>query len=219
MDFSPSLLRLYFVMGSQDCAGRDPAWVLEEAIAGGITLFQLREKGSSLTLGETVALGRRLKAICDEHRIPLIVNDRADLAMILGADGVHVGQDDLPADEVRQLIGTRSVLGVSCETPEEALQTRNSGAEYIGTGAMYATSSKPDAGKPVGPAAVEHIRAEMKSCPPIVGIGGITAANATPVIRAGAEGVAVISAIASAENPRRAAGNLRETVETTLSNR
>lgn len=211
MPFSPSQLRLYMIMGSQDCNGRDPVWVLKEAIAGGITLFQFREKGSSLTMSETVFLGKRLKEICHRSSIPFIVNDRVDLAMVLGADGIHVGQDDLPAVQVRRLMGEEAIVGVSCENVEEADKAIQAGADYIGVGAVFSTRSKADAGKPIGPEAIRRIR-HAKGLP-IVGIGGINAANADSVIAAGAEGVAVISAITAAKSPRKAAQELRLVME------
>ncbi|PTX55039.1 thiamine-phosphate pyrophosphorylase [Melghirimyces profundicolus] len=213
MPLSPSALRLYLVMGSQDCQGRDPVWILKEAIAGGITMFQFREKKSSLTMSETVFLGKKLRKVCLKHRIPFIVNDRVDLAMVLEADGVHVGQEDLPAVQVRRLLGSEPVIGVSCENPEEADKAAQAGADYLGVGAMYATPSKSDAGDPIGPESIRRI-ARMENRPlPMVGIGGIHQDNAEPVIRAGAKGVAVISAITRASSPRRAATRLRKVVE------
>lgn len=213
MPVSPSNLRLYFVMGSQDFKGRDPVWILQEAIAGGITMFQFREKNSSLTLSQTVFLGKKLRDVCARHQIPFIVNDRTDLAMILEADGVHVGQEDLPAVQVRRLLGPEPVIGVSCNNPEEADKAAQAGADYMGVGAMYPTRSKSDAGEPIGPAGIRQI-ARMDNTPlPMVGIGGINRNNTKAVIQAGAEGIAVISAIAGAASPRQAAAELRETVE------
>lgn len=213
MPFDPHKLSVYLVMGSQDCRDRDPIRVLEQAIAGGITLFQFREKGSRLTLSETVSLGRQLREVCAAHHIPFIVNDRVDLALILDADGVHIGQEDLPAPEVRRLIGDERWLGVSCETPSEAEEARTAGANYIGVGAMYATRSKADAGEPIGPEAIAEIRRTLSSPLPMVGIGGITPRNAPEVIRSGADGVAVISAIAGSPDPRQAAEQLKNAVK------
>lgn len=210
------MLRVYFVMGSQDCRGRNPIEVLKEAIAGGITMFQYREKGSGLSISETLELGKELRDLCRSHQIPFIMNDRVDLALLLDADGVHVGQEDIPAHEVRRLIGPDRLLGVSVETPAEAILAKQNGADYIGVGPMYTTSSKPDAGNPVGPDAIASIHHQFSSSPSIVGIGGITAHNALPVMQAGASGVAVISAIAAAENPEKAAKEIREVVEKEL---
>lgn len=213
MSLTSAMLRVYFVMGSQDCRGKNPVEVLEEAIAGGITLFQFREKGSGLTIPETLELGRQLRDLCRSYEIPFIMNDRVDLALLLDADGVHVGQEDIPAQEVRKLIGSDRILGVSVETPTEALLAKQNGADYIGVGPMYTTSSKPDAGTPIGPDAIASIHQQFSSSLPIVGIGGVNADNALPVIQAGASGVAVISAIAAADSPEKAAKQIREIVE------
>jgi len=187
--------------------------VLDQAIDGGITLFQFREKNSGLTLRETVSLGERLRSLCRERNIPFIVNDRADLALLLDADGLHVGQDDLPVRQARRLIGPHRLLGVSAETVEEAEQALREGADYLGVGPIYATATKPDAGKPIGPGAIAEIRQRLSSPLPIVGIGGIDVAGVAEVIRAGADGVAVVSAIAGKPDPRKAAVELRQAVE------
>ncbi|MGI6127625.1 MAG: thiamine phosphate synthase [Planifilum sp.] len=204
---------LYLVMGSQDCRGRDPVQVLEQAIDGGITLFQFREKGSSLTLRETVALGERLRNLCRQRQIPFIVNDRADLALVLDADGLHIGQEDLPVPEARKLIGSDRLLGVSAETVDEAEQALREGADYLGVGPMYATATKPDAGRPIGPQAIAEMRKKLSRPVPIVGIGGIDVPGVHEVIRAGADGVAVVSAIAGKPDPRKAAAELLQAVK------
>jgi thiamine-phosphate pyrophosphorylase len=196
-------LLLYFVMGSQDCSKQNPVEILQLAIQGGITCFQFREKGSSLSLRETVQLGRKLKQVCDDYQIPFIVNDRVDLAIILKATGVHLGQVDLPANEVRHMLGPADWIGVSAKTAAEARQAFRDGANYIGVGPMFSTSSKPDAGPAIGPEAIHRMRADIDI--PIVGIGGITPERAPAVIEAGAQGVAVISAISKAEKPEQAA--------------
>lgn len=204
---------LYLVMGSQDCRGRDPVQVLEQAIDGGITLFQFREKNSSLTLRETVSLGERLRNLCRKHRIPFIVDDRADLALVLDADGLHIGQEDLPAREARRLIGPHRLLGVSAETVDEAEQALRDGADYLGVGPIYATSTKPDAGRPIGPQTIAEMRKKLSSPVPIVGIGGIDISGVAEVIRAGADGIAVVSAIAGKPDPRMAAEELLQAVK------
>ncbi|SFI80942.1 thiamine phosphate synthase [Thermoflavimicrobium dichotomicum] len=196
-------LSMYLVMGSQDCPNHDPITILEQAIEGGITCFQFREKNSGRSWADIIALGKRLRQICADHQIPFIVNDRVDLGMILEADGIHVGQDDLPAAEVRKLIGSHRILGVSAKTTEQAHQAVQNGADYIGVGPMFETVSKPDASAPIGPEAIKHIRKNLPQFP-IVGIGGITPERTAPVISAGADGVAVISAITQAESPLKA---------------
>jgi thiamine-phosphate pyrophosphorylase len=151
-----------------------------------------------------VELGRQLRAVCREHGIPFIVNDRVDLALILDADGVHIGQEDLPVPDVRRIIGSR-LLGVSTETVEEARRAVAEGADYLGVGPMFATSTKPDAGDPIGPSAITRIRREIGAEIPLVGIGGVTPERAPEVLAAGADGVAVISAISRAASPVEAA--------------
>ncbi|MBR7554666.1 thiamine phosphate synthase [Allobacillus sp. GCM10007491] len=198
------LLPVYFIMGSTNCNGRDPVRVLEEAIAGGITLFQFREKGeSALTGKEKVRLAERLKKICQENHIPFIVNDDLDLAIELDAHGIHVGQDDLEADIVREKFSNK-ILGVSAHTIEEAEQAIKDGADYLGLGPIYPTNSKDDAREVAGTGIIECFRNHGITIP-IVGIGGITPANAEEVIQASADGVAVISAIASSSDVKETA--------------
>ncbi|MCS1351561.1 thiamine phosphate synthase [Mechercharimyces sp. CAU 1602] len=205
----PSQLHTYLVMGSQDCQHASPLTVLEEAIHGGITCFQFREKGSLLPMKEIVELGTKLRMLCSHHHIPFFVNDRIDLALTLEADGVHVGQTDLPAAAVRQLIGSKLIMGVSVSTPAEAEQAQLDGADYLGIGPMYTTFSKQDAREPLGPDAIPNILATLDQPLPTVGIGGITVENAANVRRY-ADGVAVISAITASQNPRRAATHLNK---------
>ncbi|MBA4541537.1 MULTISPECIES: thiamine phosphate synthase [Thermoactinomyces] len=210
MSFVKNSLSLYFIMGSQDCPHQDPVRVLEQAINGGITCFQYREKNSGLHMHQTVLLGKKLRRLCREHGIPFLVNDRVDLALILEADGVHIGQEDLPASEVRKIIGPDRILGVSAETPAEAEQAMLDGADYIGVGPMYSTLSKKDAGEPIGPDAIQQIRRQIGSDFPIVGIGGITPERTPQVMEAGADGVAVISAISKSGEPSEAARRFRQ---------
>ncbi|WP_052455634.1 thiamine phosphate synthase [Bhargavaea cecembensis] len=203
-------------MGSRNAAGRDPLQVLEAALRGGVTCFQLREKGKGRLVGEELhAFGAACRDLCRSHGVPFIVNDDAGLAVSLGADGLHIGQEDGDIREVRERIGGDMTLGVSAHDPEEARAAVQAGADYIGMGPVYATSSKPDA-RPV--AGTEPIRAARREHPelPIVGIGGIGAANAAPVIRSGADGVSLITAISHAPDPERAAHDLRRTVDATL---
>jgi len=199
------LLRVYFIMGSVNTAGRQPEAVLVEAIAGGATLFQFREKGSGALEGAAKReLAVRLQALCREAGIPFLVNDDVDLAVEIGADGVHVGQDDAPARTLRARLGADNIIGVSAHTREEARQAIRDGADYIGVGPIYPTSSKDDAAEACGPEFIASLR-EQGITLPLVAIGGITAANAGPVLRSGADGLSVISAIAGAPDVRRAA--------------
>ncbi|MEX0922906.1 MAG: thiamine phosphate synthase [Rhodovibrionaceae bacterium] len=201
-------LRLYLVLGSQDTAPGRLEDTLRAALAGGVTLLQLREKNAGSE--QTVALGKRIKAILDPLGVPLIVNDDIEAARALGAAGVHLGQDDLPAAEARKLLGPDSIVGVSTGTPEEARRIDMSQVDYLGIGPVFATSTKADAGDAIG---AEGIRAVLETAPlRSVAIGGITAENAASCIAAGAEGVAVVSAICGAADPEAAARRLRAAV-------
>jgi thiamine-phosphate pyrophosphorylase len=197
------LLKVYFIMGSVNCR-LSPADTLSAAADGGITLFQFREKGpGSLTGAALPELGQQLRQICRAYRVPFIVNDDLELAVALDADGVHVGQDDLPARMIRQRLGEHKIIGVSAHNLAEARQAIADGADYLGIGPVYPTSSKEDAEAVQGTAVIEELRRSGLNIP-LVGIGGITLENALPVIRAGADGISVISAIAGA-------GDIRET--------
>jgi thiamine-phosphate pyrophosphorylase len=203
-------LRVYFIMGSPNCL-KDPAEVLTEAIAGGITLFQFREKGEGALIGaEKYALAKELQGICREHQIPFIVNDDIELALALKADGVHIGQEDEPVKVVKGKIG-EMILGVSVHTTEEAMSAIRDGADYFGIGPVFPTKTKADAKPSRGTMLIEELR--NNGCDfPIVGIGGITIENARSVVEAGADGVSVITAISHAESPLEAARALRTNI-------
>lgn len=205
---------VYLVIGSQDCgfSSEKTVEIVREALAGGAGIVQLRDKGSRLTAEERHELGRQLQQLCREAQALFFVNDDVELAVRLQADGVHVGQDDMQLAQVREKVGEAMYIGVSAGTVEEALAARNGGADCIGVGAMFATSSKADAGEPIGPKGLRAIREAVGSDLPIVGIGGITLQNAEQVINAGADGVAVISAISRADSPRKAAQDLLQIV-------
>ncbi|MDR7417813.1 MAG: thiamine phosphate synthase [Armatimonadota bacterium] len=182
--------------------------VVAAAIRGGATMIQFREK--MWPARRMVEMGRRLKAITQPAGVPLIVNDRADVALAVDADGVHVGQDDLPVADARRLMGPDRIVGASAGTVAEAVQAEADGADYVGVGSIYGTTSKPDAGDAIGPEALSQIRAALRI--PIVAVGGITVANAAEAIQHGAHGVAVISAVVGADDVREAARRLAEIV-------
>lgn len=206
-------LHVYFVMGSVDCNGRDPKDVLQEAINGGITLFQFREKGQGAKVGaEKRDLALELKEICKRHDIPFIVNDDIEMAVEIEADGVHIGQEDDSFPFVRERLTPGMVIGVSCHTVEEAVEAVRAGADYIGVGPMYFTTTKKDIREVKGPEVIRQIRhADITS--PIVGIGGISVENAWAVLESGADGVAVISAISKADSPVAAAESFSRCIE------
>jgi thiamine-phosphate pyrophosphorylase len=209
-------LKLYFVMGSINCKG-DPETVLREAIAGGIGAFQFREKGKGALSGrEKRQLALQLKRICRQFGVLFLVNDDVDLALEIDADGVHIGQEDLSVEIARKKIGSK-ILGVSAHNVEEAMIAALHGADYLGVGPMYPTTTKSDIREVLGPSVIKQIRQSGITLP-IVGIGGITLGRAKPVISAGADGIAVISAIAQADSPRETARQLLREVMMTKGN-
>jgi thiamine-phosphate pyrophosphorylase len=201
-------LSLYVITDRALARGRPLEEIVAAAIRGGATMIQLREKERPVR--EIVDTGRRLLEITRPAGVPLIVNDRVDVAMAIDADGVHVGQDDLPVADARRLVGPDKIVGASAGTVQEAVQAEADGADYVGVGSIFATATKPDAGPAIGPEAISEIRTVVRI--PIVAIGGITPANAAEAIHAGAHGVAVLSAVVGADDVREAARRLAEVV-------
>ncbi|BFH61295.1 thiamine phosphate synthase [Paenibacillus azoreducens] len=203
-------LRLYLVLGSVNCK-TDPASVVEEAIRGGVTMVQFREKGRHALKGEAKKeLAIRIHSVCRRFKVPLIINDDVDLLLEIDAEGIHIGQEDEPAHEVRARIGDK-ILGLSVHTPREAELTAAQQVDYLGVGPIYPTTSKEDARQPRGPEMLREIRS-IGTPLPMVGIGGISAERAADVIRAGADGLAVISAITGAEDICQATRKLAEAI-------
>ena len=203
--------RTYLVTSAADSAGRDTERIVADALAGGVDAVQLREKGTDAI--ERYRLGKRLRELTAEVGVPLVVNDRIDLAAAIDADGVHLGQSDLPAAVAREQLGPDAVIGVSASTVSEARAAEAAGADYLGVGAVYATGSKdvPDEDNGIGTERVAAIADAVAI--PVIGIGGIDATNAGAVAAAGATGVAVISAITAADDPEAATAALAEAVE------
>ncbi|PFG06250.1 thiamine phosphate synthase [Bacillus sp. es.034] len=192
-------LKLYFVMGTQNC-DRSPARVLEEALSGGVTMFQFREKGVRCLKGKPmVELALELQHLCQKYSVPFIINDDVDLALSLNADGVHIGQEDESVGTVRKKLGDK-ILGISAHNVREAKLALDAGADYLGVGPMFQTTTKNDCRPVQGPRVIESMR-EAGIRLPIVGIGGIHYDNVHKVIEAGSDGVAVISAIS--KHPER----------------
>ncbi|WP_281185110.1 thiamine phosphate synthase [Trichlorobacter lovleyi] len=179
--------------------------VVAEAVAGGITCVQLREKSCSTRefLDEALAL----KALLQPLRVPLIINDRVDIAQAVAADGVHLGQTDMPISHARRLLGQNCLIGISAESVADAIEAEQQGADYIGISPVFSTPTKTDTAPALGLDGIRQIRELVRI--PLVGIGGISAANAQQVLAAGADGVAVVSAIMAAESPRLAAEAIR----------
>ncbi|CAG9622582.1 thiamine phosphate synthase [Sutcliffiella rhizosphaerae] len=212
------MLNVYFVMGTENCNGKDPSFVLQEAIRGGITLFQFREKGDTALQGqEKVSLAIKLRDICHQHKVPFIVNDDINLALEVNADGVHIGQEDDDFISVKRRLPAKSIIGVSCHTLEEAAKAIADGADYLGVGPMFFTTTKKDIHAVQGPKVIREIRDKGYTIP-IVGIGGINNSNARKVLEHGADGIAVISAISMATYPSNAAFELKEIHKTVKNN-
>jgi thiamine-phosphate pyrophosphorylase len=199
---------VYVITDRAAAGGRAIPEVVQAALRGGATVVQLREKVGSAR--ELIALGRALHAATQAAGVPLIVNDRVDVALAIEAEGVHVGVDDMPVSLARRLLGPGRLVGYSPDTLEGALQGQREGADYLGIGDLFGTPTKPDAGEPIG---LEGLAAVVGTVSiPVVAIGGITAENAAAAVRAGAAGVAVISAVMGAADPEAAARRLRRAV-------
>ena len=207
----PDQLQVYFVCGTQDTGLNKKRLleIVEEACRGGVTCFQFREKGDGTLEGQQkLELAQQLQQICAKYDVLFIVNDDVELAVAVNADGVHVGQDDMCLEDVRNIVGHK-VVGISIHSIEELHKTDVLYADCVGVGPMYTTSSKPDAQEPCGPERIAELQTQGLNLP-CVGIGGITIDNAMAVLRAGACGVAVISAIAHAEKPHEAVRQFKE---------
>ena len=202
--------RTYLVTQSNRSGGRDTEAIVGAAIDGGVDAVQLREKGRSAH--DRYDLGRRLREATAAASVPLIVNDRIDLAAAIDADGVHLGQSDLPVEVARERLGPDAIVGCSTSTVAEAEAAEAAGADYLGVGAVYGTVSKdvPEQKDGIGTEPVAAIANSVDI--PVFGIGGITADNARPVIEAGATGTAVISAITAADDPAAATAALGEVI-------
>ena len=176
---------------------------IEEAIKGGVTVVQIREKTAETLDFYNLAL--QVKEITTKYNVPLIINDRVDVALAIDADGVHVGQSDMPCDVTRKLIGEDKILGVSAATIDEARKAEEDGADYIGTGAVFPTATKDDAPS----ITKQDLKDVVDSISiPVVAIGGITLENASQLKDTGIAGLSVVSAIMSAENPKKASQTL-----------
>ena len=202
---------LYLVTDRALSLGRSTVEVVRAAIRGGVSCVQLREKGCSTR--EFVDEARLLKALLAGTGVPLFINDRLDVALAVGADGVHLGQNDLAIADARRLVGNRMIIGISAESVADAVRAEAEGADYIGASPVFTTPTKTDTAPPLGLDGLRAIRRAVRL--PLVAIGGIDADNAAQVLRAGADGLAVVSAIVSAPCPRTAAAGLRQRIQST----
>ncbi len=200
---------VYLVTDRGLSRGRDTFSIVRAGVAGGVTCVQLREK--HCTTREFVDQALSIRDFLKCRGIPLIINDRLDVAQAAQADGVHLGQKDMPLDLARKIVGDSMIIGISAESPEDAIVAENGGADYIGISPVFATPTKTDTAPALGLEGVCVIREAVKI--PLVGIGGIHTKNAETVIQSGADGVAVVSAIVSADDPQAAAARLKKLVE------
>ena len=202
---------LYLVTDRTLSLGRSTVEVVRAAIRGGVSCVQLREKGCSTR--EFMDEARLLKALLAGTGVPLFINDRLDVALAVAADGVHLGQNDMHLSDARRLVGERLVIGISAESVADAIRAEAEGADYIGVSPVFTTPTKMDTAPPLGLEGLREIRRAVSL--PLVAIGSIRHDNAAEVLRAGADGLAVVSAIVSAPCPRTAAAGLRQRIQST----
>lgn len=198
--FQPEDLNVYFICGTQDIPEhRTIHEVLTEALEGGITMYQFREKGPTAKTGEEKKeLAQSLKQLCNHYRVPFIVNDDVELAEAIDADGIHVGQDDVEVDTFKAHFKDK-IIGLSVGNETELAQSDLTDVDYIGVGPIFKTGSKDDASDPVGTEMIETLYEKTKGMP-IVAIGGIALDNVAPIAQTHAQGISVISAIAQSSN-------------------
>ena len=205
MKFDKKDLLLYAVTDRHWLNGRSLYNVVEQSLDGGVTFVQLREK--ELDSGHFLEEAKQLKKLCNDRHVPFVINDNVDIALAVGADGVHVGQKDMEAGMVREKLGPDKIIGVSAQTVEQAILAEKHGADYLGVGAVFPTSSKDDA--------VEVTHETLKAiCEavsiPVIAIGGITQQNVSELAGSGLCGIAVISAIYAQDNIPKAAADLKQ---------
>jgi len=207
--FNKELLKLYFICGTTTCLGKDLYTVVEDALKGGITLFQLREKGEGALEGkDKVELAIKLQELCKKYNVPFIVNDDIELALEIDADGVHVGQDDLGVDEIRKLMPDK-IIGLSIGNEEELKQSKVEYVDYVGVGPVYVTQSKDDAGGAIGYEGLELMRRFLPQMP-LVAIGGIQTQHIKDVMKTNVDGVSIISAISYSDNIEKTVREMNE---------
>jgi thiamine-phosphate pyrophosphorylase len=200
---------LYLVTDRSLSRGRSTLEVVRAAVRGGVTCVQLREKRCSTR--EFIDEALKLKAFLDSRGVPLIINDRVDVALAVAADGVHLGQSDMPLPAARAVVRDSMVIGISAESLRDAVEAEIGGADYLGVSPIFATPTKTDTAPPLGLAGLQAIRRAVKT--PLVGIGGLNRGNAAEAVRSGADGVAVVSAIVAAEYPEQAARELKREID------
>lgn len=206
-NITAAALQLYAVTDSRWLNGNSLAEVVEKALAGGVTCVQLREK--HLPFDEFLRTAKEIKVLCQNSHVPFIVDDNLDIALACDADGLHIGQNDMPATKARQLLGPDKILGVSAQTAQQAITACQDGADYLGVGAVFPTGTKTDAVE-VPLDMLKTITAAVDI--PVVAIGGINADNIAQLSGTGIAGAAVVSAIFAQKDIKKAAANLRQLI-------
>jgi thiamine-phosphate diphosphorylase len=199
---------LYLVTDRELSMGRQNLSMVQSAVKGGVSCVQLREK--NCTTLEFIEQALLLKTFLTAQKIMLLINDRVDVAQAVAADGIHLGQKDMPISIAKKIVGDSMIIGISAENLDDAVRAEKEGADYIGVGPVYFTGTKTDTGAPLGLDELIRIRKTIKI--PIVAIGGLNHTNAEAVIKCGVEGIAVVSAIVSAKDPEKAARELKNII-------
>lgn len=200
---------VYLVTDRQLCGERGVETVVAQAARAGVGYVQLREK--TATTRHFIEMAKRIRDLLAPHHIPLIINDRVDVALAAGADGVHVGQSDMPAEAARKILGPTAIIGLSVETWGDVVAAQKMDVDYLGVSPVYATPTKTDTNDPWGLEGIARIKGYSRH--PLVAIGGLDASNAADVVRAGADCIAAVSAICAAADPFAATKQLKETIE------
>jgi thiamine-phosphate pyrophosphorylase len=200
---------LYLVTDRGLARGRTTFEIVSAAVQGGATVVQLREKDCSTR--DFIEQALSIKEFLKDRGVPLIINDRVDVAQAVEADGVHLGQTDMTLEIAKKILSDLMIIGISAESLEDAIEAEKGGADYLGVSPIYATPTKTDTAAPLGLEGLQEIRKAVKL--PLIGIGGLNKDNATEVIRNGADGVAVVSAIVAADDPEAAARELKNMIK------
>jgi len=200
---------LYIITDQRISHGKSHLEVAEAVLEVGVTVLQFRDK--EMEDSEAIEVCQKIHQLTKKKGVPFIVNDRVEIVKAVDADGVHLGQEDMSFSSARKILGKEKIIGISVETVEQALKAVEGGADYLGIGPIYPTATKPDAGKALGIARLKEIRESVNI--PIVAIGGINENNLEEVLRAGADGVAVISAVVSAPDITEACRKLKNKIE------
>jgi thiamine-phosphate pyrophosphorylase len=202
-------LSLYLVTDRELSVGRPLDDIVSAAVRGGVSAVQLREKNCSTI--EYINLALRIKDILAGPQIPLIINDRIDVALAVKADGVHVGQNDMPYHMARQILGPKAIIGLTVETVEQAKEAESLDADYLGVSAIFATPTKTDTATEWGMSGLRSLRSLSNHT--LIGIGGINHSNTADVLASGADGIAIVSAICAAPDPEKATREFRDIIE------